>query len=66
MNIDNIDNKESILPPETLNGRVNIIDIPSNVLFDMKEKVAVKNKASEYENFNWYYGGYYVIQSILR
>ena len=48
MNPSSIDNENSILPPEALNGRVNIIDIPPNVLFDMKEKVAVKNKASEY------------------
>ena len=48
MNIDNKDNTDSILPPETLNGRVNIIDIPTNVLFDMKEKIAIKNKTSEY------------------
>ena len=48
MNPSSIDNENSILPPEALNGRVNIIDIPHNVLFDMKEKVAVKNKASEY------------------
>ena len=48
MNLSSIDNENSILPPEALNGRVNIIDKPPNVLFDMKEKVAVRNKASEY------------------
>ena len=44
MNPVNIDQKESILPPESLNGRVNIIDIPNDVVFAMKEKIMVNNK----------------------
>lgn len=50
MNPVNIDQKESILPPESLNGRVNIIDIPNDVVFAMKEKIMVNNKTSEYRD----------------
>ena len=31
-----------------MNGRVNIVDIPYDVKFQMQEKIAIKNKASEY------------------
>ena len=35
---------------ENLNGIVNIIDIPQHIQFEMQEKIAVKNKASEYRD----------------
>ena len=43
-------NEQSILPKKTeSNGRVNIIDEPSlNIRFKMQEKIAIKNKATEY------------------
>lgn len=38
----------SILPVK-LNGRINIVEPPSpNILFKMQEKIAIKNKATEY------------------
>jgi len=38
----------TILKP-TINGRVNLIDTPSNdIMFKMQEKIAIKNKATEY------------------
>lgn len=38
----------TILKP-TINGRVNLIDTPSNdIMFKMQEKIAVKNKTTEY------------------
>lgn len=45
-------NEESqpILKQENLNGRVNIVDIPQHIQFEMQEKIAVKNKASEYRD----------------
>ena len=39
MNPVKIDHTDSILPTESLNGRVNIIDIPNDVVFAMKEKI---------------------------
>lgn len=50
MNPVDINHTDTILQPENsnLNGRVNIIDIPQKVLFEMQEKIAVKNKTSEY------------------
>jgi hypothetical protein len=41
---------QPILKQENLNGRVNIIDIPQHIQFEMQEKIAVKNKASEYRD----------------
>ncbi len=41
---------EPILEPENLNGRVNIIDIPYEVQFQMQEKIAVRNKSTEYRD----------------
>lgn len=43
-----IDQNDKILDTTVMNGRVNIIDIPHDVKFQMQEKIAVKNKASEY------------------
>ena len=38
----------TILKP-TINGRVNLIDSPSNdIMFKMQEKIAIKNKTTEY------------------
>ena len=50
MNPVDINHTDTILQPENsnLNGRVNIIDMPQKVLFEMQEKIAVKNKTSEY------------------
>lgn len=50
MNPVDINHTDTILQPENSNsnGRVNIIDIPQKVLFEMQEKIAVKNKTSEY------------------
>tara|TARA_B100000900_G_scaffold213259_1_gene180710 strand:- start:2625 stop:3167 length:543 start_codon:yes stop_codon:yes gene_type:complete len=50
MNPVDINHTDTILQPENsnLNGRVNIVDIPQKVLFEMQEKIAVKNKTSEY------------------
>lgn len=50
MNPVDINHTDTILQPENsnLNGRVNIIDIPQKALFEMQEKIAVKNKTSEY------------------
>jgi|UniRef100_A0A6C0INI1 hypothetical protein len=43
--------QESILNKQALNGRVNLITEPSpEVRFKMQEKVAAKNKSSEYRN----------------
>ena len=39
-----VNQNESILSKEALNGRVNIIEIPEDVRFQMQEKIAVKNK----------------------
>ena len=50
MNPVKIDHTDSILPTESLNGRVNIIDIPNDVVFQMKEKIMVNNKTSEYRD----------------
>ena len=50
MNPVKIDHTDSILPTESLNGRVNIIDIPNDVVFAMKEKIMVNNKTSEYRD----------------
>jgi|TARA_B100001057_G_C22613175_1_gene857407 hypothetical protein len=41
---------QTILKQENLNGRVNIVDIPQHIQFEMQEKIAVKNKASEYRD----------------
>jgi hypothetical protein len=43
-----IDQNDKILDANTMNGRVNIVDIPYDVKFQMQEKIAIKNKASEY------------------
>tara|TARA_B110000285_G_C14785447_1_gene450554 strand:+ start:131 stop:673 length:543 start_codon:yes stop_codon:yes gene_type:complete len=43
-----IDQNDKILDITTMNGRVNIVDIPYDVKFQMQEKIAIKNKASEY------------------
>jgi hypothetical protein len=41
---------DNILSKEALNGRVNIVDIPEDVRFQMYEKIAVKNKTTEYRD----------------
>ena len=48
MNPVNVNQNDTILNKEALNGRVNIIDIPHHVQFQMQEKIAVKNKTTEY------------------
>jgi hypothetical protein len=46
-----INTSKHILDMERYNGRVNIMDLPdSNVRFKMYEKIALKNKATEYRN----------------
>lgn len=45
----NTDSKDSIIDMGVYNGRVNIVQPPSpNIMFEMQEKMAVKNKTSEY------------------
>ena len=51
-----VNQNESILSKEALNGRVNIIEIPEDVRFQMQEKIAVKNKTTEYRPFSRHYG----------
>ena len=48
MNPVSINQNDTILNKEALNGRVNIVDIPHHVQFQMQEKIAVKNKTTEY------------------
>jgi hypothetical protein len=44
-----INNDNQILDYEKINGRVNLLEEPSpEILFKMQERVAVKNKTSEY------------------
>jgi len=45
-----VNQNESILGKEALNGRVNIIDIPEDIRFQMHEKIAIKNKSTEYRD----------------
>ena len=46
---ESIDNVKSILNLERYNGRVNILEPPSpEIRFQMQEKIAIKNKTSEY------------------
>ena len=46
-----IHSSKHILDMERYNGRVNLMDIPdSNTRFQMFEKIAIKNKATEYRN----------------
>jgi hypothetical protein len=46
---ENIYNESSILNLERYNGRVNILEPPSpDIRFQMQERIAVKNKATEY------------------
>jgi hypothetical protein len=46
-----INTSKHILDMERYNGRVNIMDLPdSNTRFRMYEKIALKNKATEYRN----------------
>ncbi len=45
----NSENNDLILDYDKLNGRVNLIDQPStDAIFKMQEKVAIKNKTTEY------------------
>lgn len=48
VNINN--NNNTILNEEALNGRVNIVSIPQDVQFQMYEKIAIKNKSTEYRD----------------
>lgn len=48
MNPVSINQNDTILNKEALNGRVNIVDIPHHLQFQMQEKIAVKNKTTEY------------------
>jgi hypothetical protein len=43
-----IDSPNNILNLEKYNGRVNIIETPKIAVFEMHEKISVKNKATEY------------------
>lgn len=46
---DNISNMNQILDMDRYNGRVNIVEPPSpNVIFQMQERIGIKNKATEY------------------
>jgi citrate lyase gamma subunit len=46
---DNINSINKIIDMERYNGRVNLIEPPSaEVLFNMQERIAIKNKATEY------------------
>ena len=46
----NLEEHDTILKPQNLNGRVNIIDIPAELQFSMQEKIAVENKSTEYRD----------------
>jgi len=49
LNPDPIDKVNRILDMERYNGRVNIAELPSpDIRFKMQEKIALKNKATEY------------------
>ena len=49
LNPEYIKNEQSILNLERYNGRVNILEPPSpHIRFQMQERIAVKNKATEY------------------
>lgn len=48
MNPVSINHDDNILSKETLNGRVNIVEVPHHIQFQMQEKIAVKNKTTEY------------------
>ena len=46
---DSIDNVNRILDLERYNGRINIIEPPNpNIQFQMAEKIALKNRATDY------------------
>lgn len=46
---DSINNTNRILDMDRYNGRVNIVEPPSpNIVFQMQERIGIKNKASEY------------------
>jgi hypothetical protein len=48
LNPDPIDKVNKILDSQRYNGRVNIVEPPVDIRFKMQEKIAVKNKATEY------------------
>jgi hypothetical protein len=49
LNPDPINNVNKILDMQRYNGRVNIAEFPSSdIVFKMQEKIAIKNKTSEY------------------
>jgi hypothetical protein len=48
LNPDPIDKVNKILDSQRYNGRVNIVEPPADIRFKMQEKIAVKNKATEY------------------
>jgi hypothetical protein len=46
-----VNTSKHILDMEKYNGRINLMDLPdSNARFQMYEKIAIKNKATEYRN----------------
>ena len=47
---DSIHKVNRILDMERYNGRVNVMDVPSGYGFQMSERIAVKNKTSEYRD----------------
>ena len=47
---DSIDKVNRILDMERYNGRVNVMDVPSGYGFEMSERIAIKNKTSEYRD----------------
>ena len=49
LNPDNINHNQKILEADRYNGRVNIVEPPSpDIVFKMQEKIALKNKQTEY------------------
>ena len=50
-NPESLHSVQSILDMEKYNGRINLMDLPDkDTLFNMFEKVAIKNKSTEYRN----------------
>ena len=51
LNPDNFNNVHKIIDMDKYNGRINIVDPPStNIQFQMQERIAVKNKTTEYRD----------------
>jgi hypothetical protein len=51
LKFENFGNETTIIRPEDINGRIDLVTPPSpEVVFQMQERIAVKNAASEYRN----------------